>query len=46
LFFASGHQEMLGHANIHTTARYTQVSPRLVAVTKSPLDQLGCKPKK
>jgi len=36
-------QELLGHTNIDTTARYAQVSPRLVAVTKSPLDQLGRK---
>jgi integrase/recombinase XerD len=39
-------QEMLGHNNIDTTARYAQVSPRLVAATKSPLDQLGRKPGK
>ena len=37
-------QELLGHTNIDTTARYAQVSPRLVAATKSPLDQLGRKP--
>jgi integrase/recombinase XerD len=37
-------QELLGHTRIDTTARYAQVSPRLVAVTKSPLDQLGRKP--
>jgi site-specific recombinase XerD len=37
-------QELLGHTNIDTTARYAQVSPRMVAVTKSPLDQLGRKP--
>ena len=39
-------QEMLGHTRIDTTARYAQVSPRLVAVTNSPLDRLGRKPKK
>ena len=39
-------QELLGHSSIATTARYAQVSPRLVTVTKSPLDQLGRKPKK
>jgi integrase/recombinase XerD len=37
-------QELLGHANIDTTARYAQVSPRLVAVTRSPLDLLSRKP--
>jgi len=36
-------QEMLGHTRIDTTARYAQVSPRLVSATKSPLDQLGRK---
>ena len=39
-------QELLGHTRIDTTARYAQVSPRLVSVTRSPLDQLGRKPKK
>jgi site-specific recombinase XerD len=39
-------QELLGHTSILSTARYAQVSPRLVAVTKSPLDQLGRKPGK
>jgi site-specific recombinase XerD len=39
-------QELLGHTRIDTTARYAQVSPRLVSVTKSPLDQLGRKPRK
>jgi len=39
-------QELLGHTCIDTTARYAQVSPRLVSVTKSPLDQLGRKPRK
>ena len=39
-------QEMLGHTRIDTTARYAQVSPRLVSATRSPLDQLGRKPDK
>jgi site-specific recombinase XerD len=39
-------QELLGHTRIDTTARYAQVSPRLLSVTKSPLDQLGRKTKK
>ena len=38
-------QELLGHTRIDTTARYAQVSPRLVSVTRSPLDQLGRKPR-
>src|SRR5665213_49898 len=38
-------QELLGHTCIDTTARYAQVSPRLVSVTRSPLDQLGRKPR-
>jgi integrase/recombinase XerD len=33
-------QELLGHTCIDTTARYAQVSPRLVSVTGSPLDRL------
>jgi integrase/recombinase XerD len=36
-------QVLLGHASIQTTARYTQVSNKLVASTKSPLDLLGTK---
>jgi site-specific recombinase XerD len=39
-------QELLGHTRIDTTARYARVTPRLVSVTKSPLDRLGHKPKK
>jgi site-specific recombinase XerD len=36
-------QALLGHASIRTTARYTQVSRKLVARGKSPLDLLGTK---
>jgi integrase/recombinase XerD len=36
-------QVLLGHASIRTTARYTQVSNKLIASTKSPLDLLGTK---
>lgn len=36
-------QELLGHASIRTTARYTQVSARHIASVKSPLDVLGTK---
>jgi integrase/recombinase XerD len=39
-------QELLGHASIDTTARYARVTPALVSVTKSPLDQLGHQPRK
>jgi integrase/recombinase XerD len=39
-------QQMLGHTNIDTTARYAQVSPQLVSITRSPLDRLGRKPRK
>jgi site-specific recombinase XerD len=34
-------QALLGHSSIRTTARYTQVSNKLVGRTKSPLDLLG-----
>jgi integrase/recombinase XerD len=33
-------QVLLGHSRIDTTARYTAVSPEVVAVTRSPLDKL------
>ncbi len=33
-------QVLLGHSQIDTTALYTQVSPRIVAGTVSPLDRL------
>jgi integrase/recombinase XerD len=36
-------QALLGHASIRTTARYAQVSRKLVARAKSPLDLLGTK---
>jgi site-specific recombinase XerD len=39
-------QVLLGHTRIDTTARYTQVSPQVVAGTLSPLDALASlKPK-
>lgn len=34
-------QMLLGHSRLETTARYTQVSPRIIAATASPLDQLS-----
>lgn len=34
-------QVLLGHASIRTTARYTQVSAKHIAMVKSPLDVLG-----
>lgn len=34
-------QVLMGHASIRTTARYTHVSAKTIASTKSPLDLLG-----
>jgi integrase/recombinase XerD len=36
-------QELPCHSKIDTTARYAQLSPRLVGATQSPLDRLGLK---
>ena len=33
-------QELLGHANINTTLRYTHVSQRSLTAVRSPLDSL------
>jgi integrase/recombinase XerD len=33
-------QVLLGHSNLSTTARYTQVSNALIRRTESPLDRL------
>jgi len=33
-------QALLGHTRVDTTARYTRISPRVVAATVSPLDRL------
>lgn len=37
-------QVLLGHSRIDTTARYTAVTPQVVAATLSPLDRLDRKP--
>jgi site-specific recombinase XerD len=34
-------QVLLGHGSIRTTARYTQVSAKMITRTESPLDRLG-----
>jgi site-specific recombinase XerD len=36
-------QVLMGHASIRTTARYAQVSLKVIGTTKSPLDLLGTK---
>jgi len=37
-------QQLLGHASIRTTARYTQISTRQIGQTRSPLDRLDFPP--
>jgi hypothetical protein len=32
---------LLGHSSIRSTARYTQMTPRILAKTTSPVDVLG-----
>lgn len=39
-------QMLLGHRSIRTTVRYTRVTPRLLASTKSPVDVLGTREQK
>jgi integrase len=39
-------QVLLGHSRIDTTARYTKVSTHVIAGTPSPLDALGCPPRR
>jgi integrase/recombinase XerD len=34
-------QMLLGHRSVRTTVRYTRVTSRLVAGTRSPIDVLG-----
>jgi site-specific recombinase XerD len=34
-------QMLLGHTSIHTTLRYTRVSPAHIAQVQSPIDLLG-----
>ena len=37
-------QQLLGHASIRTTVRYTQVSTLQIGQTRSPLDRLDFPP--